>query len=616
MTNRERNYYPKETRGYPENLFEWEPDNRPLEEYCEAHPIAAAAWNLARRSHLNQTRKDGTTPYINHPEAIAKMALSLQLGRDELMIAAILLHDVIEDSETITSKELLRAALLREIGNFDKTTQDYVYEIAAMVDAVSKVTLMSQDRKDKDLETIKKLFDQTQLDTRPLVIKLLDRLHNMSTLDTLPSEKQILKAQETLDVYVPLARDMGINALADQLEQLSLNYLPIVSFGERLLQIQSQQFHPTDHPQDFVVDLLQESLVTSGDSITITSVKNGVVIGKNGVTHLVMSPDALEEYLWGDIGALRQGEQPTNPKRVAVLYQVPVTTTIDDLRVARETGSPINPNKLVTKLQLLPNNSSIVDWLIRCFPKTWHQIESVQINGKLIPNNAFFESITDPCCTIEPNWNPTFYLTKFDPDQVALDSSRKAIESMNLVIDFQNSLTTGKTEMNSYLRRMGLPRLSSLMTILDDVYEENPFRRHILESGFSSLEGFLNTITFQGPGSGWKSLDKVVNDVKSLLRSHGAFTFSFEGNNRPLFIEKLMNLVRQIQGDTKFLAAVVSAKTGKFSLDVLIDSKLNPSDDDLAEQVRFIQRIIDLLNTTLAGEEELTSQTSLTAADQ
>src|ERR687885_2422250 len=141
------------------------------------------AYTVARRAHGPQRRNSGE-PYIRHPLAVAHILVDLQL--DPASIAAGLLHDVAED--TSVSLEDLR----RSFGD----------EIARIVDGVTKLTAMEgRTKEEAQAGTYRKMFIAMADDPRVVLIKLADRLHNMRTLDSVPSEKQQRVARETLEIY-------------------------------------------------------------------------------------------------------------------------------------------------------------------------------------------------------------------------------------------------------------------------------------------------------------------------------------------------------------------------------------------------------------------------------
>jgi GTP diphosphokinase / guanosine-3',5'-bis(diphosphate) 3'-diphosphatase len=178
--------------------------------------LVERAYRKAEAAHVGQTRKSGE-PYFTHCVAVAHILADMHL--DAEAIAAALMHDIIEDTP-VTSAELRR-----EFGSI----------IAKMVDGVTKLTnLPLQVEKEngrrtrivnRELEYIRKMLLTMEDDVRVVLIKLADRLHNMRTLGYMPTEKQRIIAQETMDIFAPLANRLGIWQIKWELEDLSFRYL-------------------------------------------------------------------------------------------------------------------------------------------------------------------------------------------------------------------------------------------------------------------------------------------------------------------------------------------------------------------------------------------------------
>ncbi len=158
---------------------------------------------MARSAHANQNRSSGEL-YINHPIAVARIVADI--GLDEVSIVAALLHDAVEDTEiTIADVE----------SNFGS-------EVSALVDGVTKLERLQFDSKEaQQAATMRKMLVAMARDLRVLMIKLADRLHNMRTIAAVSHEKQQRVAQETLDIYAPLAHRLGMQEIKQQLEDLA-----------------------------------------------------------------------------------------------------------------------------------------------------------------------------------------------------------------------------------------------------------------------------------------------------------------------------------------------------------------------------------------------------------
>jgi guanosine-3',5'-bis(diphosphate) 3'-pyrophosphohydrolase len=171
-----------------------------LAEYLpESHILQVmAACSFAELAHLGVVRKSGE-PYIIHPIAVAEILGRMRLDTESLVAA--LLHDVIEDTD-ISKEEIIQ--------RFGQTVAD-------LVDGLTKLTV-SNNKNDNKAATLRKILIATLNDPRVIVIKLADRLHNMSTLFALKPNRRQEIASETLNIFVPIARLVGVNEIADQLE--------------------------------------------------------------------------------------------------------------------------------------------------------------------------------------------------------------------------------------------------------------------------------------------------------------------------------------------------------------------------------------------------------------
>ena len=171
------------------------------------------AYEIALRLHEGQFRKSGE-PYIIHPIAVAKILAGF--GMDNETVIAGLLHDVVEDT-AYTREEL--------VNDFDE-------KIAALVDGVTKLGNISYDASSEKIqaENFRKMFLAMSKDIRVLIIKLADRLHNMRTLEYMPTNKRASKAMETLEIYAPLAGRLGMFSIKFELEDLALKFLHPIEY--------------------------------------------------------------------------------------------------------------------------------------------------------------------------------------------------------------------------------------------------------------------------------------------------------------------------------------------------------------------------------------------------
>lgn len=165
------------------------------------------AFAFSRAAHCGQTRKSGE-PYITHPIAVAKILTDWRI--DSQGLCAALLHDVMEDTGV---------AKLTLAEHFGKSVAD-------LVDGLSKLEKLEyQTREAAQAENFRKMVLAMAQDIRVIIVKLADRLHNMSTLDAMREDKRQRIAQETLDIYAPIANRIGLNKVYRTLEDLSFQHL-------------------------------------------------------------------------------------------------------------------------------------------------------------------------------------------------------------------------------------------------------------------------------------------------------------------------------------------------------------------------------------------------------
>ena len=165
------------------------------------------AYVFAASAHAGQTRLSGE-PYLSHPLAVAYTLA--EMGFDEPTVAAGLLHDTVEDTGT----------------TIEDIDEQFGEEVADIVDGVTKISMIPFENKEEaQAENIRKMILAMSHDMRVLMVKLADRLHNMRTLDFQKAHKQRRIAQETMDIYAPLANRLGLYIMKRNLEDLSFKYL-------------------------------------------------------------------------------------------------------------------------------------------------------------------------------------------------------------------------------------------------------------------------------------------------------------------------------------------------------------------------------------------------------
>ena len=170
--------------------------------------LCRKAYDFAARVHADQKRKSGE-PYIIHPVYVASILTEIMI--DPPTIAAGFLHDTVEDCPDVTLETI---------------EKEFSPEIAQLVDGVTKLGRLNfTDREEQQAESLRKMILAMSKDIRVVLIKLADRLHNMLTLKYQSPERQIAIARETLDIYAPLAHRLGVYAIKQELEDLSLRYI-------------------------------------------------------------------------------------------------------------------------------------------------------------------------------------------------------------------------------------------------------------------------------------------------------------------------------------------------------------------------------------------------------
>lgn len=207
------------------------------------------AYELAESCHAGQMRKSGD-PYLVHPLRVARMLASL--GLDGPSVVAGILHDTVEDSE-LTVLEL---------------TERFGREVAMLVDGVTKLGKIPYlSRRENQAVSFRKLLVAMSRDIRVLLVKLCDRVDNMRTLDAMPPSGQRRIAQETADIYAPLARLLGIDWIRRELADLSFAYLEPVASKEIRTQMVSLMTADPSHI-DRGLELLRDAFDGSGPSIS------------------------------------------------------------------------------------------------------------------------------------------------------------------------------------------------------------------------------------------------------------------------------------------------------------------------------------------------------------
>ncbi|EPR37327.1 metal dependent phosphohydrolase [Desulfovibrio sp. X2] len=202
------------------------------------------AYVFSASAHEGQTRLSGE-PYLSHPLSVASILAGMHL--DEASIAAGLLHDTVEDTKA----------------TIDEIREKFGTEVAHIVDGVTKISKMVfESREEAQAENIRKMIVAMSEDIRVLMVKLADRLHNMRTLDFMKPHKQRMIAQETLDIYAPLANRLGLHPVKVELEDLCFQYLKPDAYKQLKKSVEGHATVGRDYI-DKVIGLLKEMIASN-----------------------------------------------------------------------------------------------------------------------------------------------------------------------------------------------------------------------------------------------------------------------------------------------------------------------------------------------------------------
>ena len=205
--------------------------------------IVRKAYAVSSKEHRGQLRQSGE-PFMNHPLAVAEILADLKL--DAVCVCVGLLHDVVEDT----------------VISIDEIEKQFGKDIAHIVDGVTKISQISFYSKEMEqAENFRKMFLAMVDDIRVVLVKLADRLHNMRTLQFLSPERQHSIAQETMEIYAPIAHRLGMGKLRGELEDLAFSFMEPEAYQEIKQEIESkrkvrEEF--LDEVKELIVQKLQE----------------------------------------------------------------------------------------------------------------------------------------------------------------------------------------------------------------------------------------------------------------------------------------------------------------------------------------------------------------------
>lgn len=212
--------------------------------------LVAEAFEFSRAAHAGQKRKTGED-YFEH--SVETAAILAEIGMRSKTTAAALLHDVPEDTKY----------------TLEDIRKKFGPEVASLVDGITKLGKfkLRGDKKEVQLENLRKIFLAMAEDIRVVIIKLADRLHNMRTLHALPPEKQQRIARETMEIFAPIANRLGIGEMKEELEDLAFKHLDPQNykFAKNLL---NKEFKERQKDVDITIRELREELISSSIKVT------------------------------------------------------------------------------------------------------------------------------------------------------------------------------------------------------------------------------------------------------------------------------------------------------------------------------------------------------------
>ena len=212
------------------------------------------AYEFANLAHGDQRRVSGV-PYILHPTSVA--CILAEMGMDTDSIVAGLLHDTVEDTDVT----------LAQVGDA------FGEEVMNLVDGLTKISKIKfTDREERQAENVRKMLIAMSNDIRVIIVKLADRLHNMRTIECVKDQKRRDKALECMEVYAPIAHRLGMKAIKDELEDLSMRYLDPVAYHEIETRLQLTE----NERNAFIEEIKRKILEKIGFSISHVTIEGRV----------------------------------------------------------------------------------------------------------------------------------------------------------------------------------------------------------------------------------------------------------------------------------------------------------------------------------------------------
>ena len=243
--------------------------------------LVQKAVEYADAKHQHQKRKDGS-PYIIHPLAVAQIVAEIGLDQDSVLGA--LLHDCIEDTDA----------------SHDDISRIFGETVAELVEGVTKLTKANfSTTEQREMENLRKMFMAMSNDIRVVLIKIADRLHNMRTMQHQTPAKQIIKCQETMDIYAPLAHRLGMQRVKWELEDTALRFLHPTEY-------QQITDHLSDHrdQDEAFMAAIQDRISTRLSQVGITNTVYGRIKHVYSIYRKMQAQNKSIEELY-DIYAFR-----------------------------------------------------------------------------------------------------------------------------------------------------------------------------------------------------------------------------------------------------------------------------------------------------------------------